>query len=239
MMKTRKSKRLFLLLSTLVMTLMSLASFTFTTFAWFVQNRQALIIYNEVTVKAPEFSIQEYKVYGVTSETIGSTTSSFTFVNELVTSIPRYDPYDIVFNRFRKSVVVYVRYTNNNSNNLTFIANTVNTTFSTGTTGSGSTDDNFTSNVLQMTPSPGTTLPTIWTEATISYTNVNRKSFVSFSPSPVKASHLTLQTINPGTTELWFVLEYNTTAMSYIENARIYNNRGITYYDDITYSVEA
>lgn len=175
----------------------------------------------------------------MTSETIGSTTSSFTFVNELVTNIPRYDPYDIVYNRFRKSVVVYVRYTNNNTNNLTFIANTVNSTFSTGTTGSRSTDDNFTSNVLQITPSSGTTLPTIWTQATISYTNANRKSFVSFSPSPVKASHLTLQTISPGTTEFWFVLEYNTAAMNYIESARLYNDRGVIYYDDITYSVEA
>ncbi len=73
----------------MVMTMMSLASFTFTTFAWFMENRQASITYNEVTVKAPDFSNQEFKVYGVTSETIGSTTSSFTYVNELVSTIPR------------------------------------------------------------------------------------------------------------------------------------------------------
>lgn len=119
------------------MTLMSLTSFTLTTFAWFMRNRQASITYNEVTVKAPDFSIQEFKVYGVISETIGSTASSFTFVNELVTSIPRYDPYNIVYSRFQKSVVVYVRYSNNNTSNLTFIAHTVNHTSSTGTLGLG------------------------------------------------------------------------------------------------------
>lgn len=61
---------------------------------------------------------------------------------------------------------------------------------------------------------------------------------MAFSPTPIKGSQIAIETISPGTSELWFVLEYSIPAMTYIENARIYNSRGVTYYDDITYSVE-
>lgn len=234
---TKKTRKLTLLYLNLVLTIATLVSFTYSTFAWFTTNRKVSVVLQSVQVAIPGFIVNNYTIYGVTVMTKDATNTYLTFTNEQVSSIPRYDPQNIDYSRFQKAAVVRVEFTNNTDQPVGFYAQTLNAAFSTGTTGVNPYDDSFTSNCMQLTPSAGTTLTSGWTSASLSYVNANSKSFVTIGTPPTKTTSLLVTTINPGATELWFVFEYNPTIMSYIENARMTTTREVRYEDDIIFEI--
>lgn len=234
---TKKTRKLTLLYLNLVITIATLVSFTYSTFAWFSTNRKVSIVMQSVQVAIPGFIVNNYTIYGVTAITKDATNTLITFTNEQVTSIPRYDPQNIDYSRLQKVAVVRVQFTNTSATPVGFYAKTTNATFTTGTTGINPYDDSFTSNCFQITKSPGTTLTTGWTTASLSYVNANSQTFVTIATPPTKTTSLLVTTINPGSSELWFVLEYSPTIMNYIENARMTTSREVRYQDDIAYEV--
>ena len=237
-MTSKKKRRvLTLLYMNLALTLVTIGSFTYTTFSWFITNRKATVLVNSIQVDIPGFSVEYIDTYAVDILTKGETSTSVTFLNQEITTIPRYDPEGISFSPYQKAIVVHVTFTYLESEAVNFYASTDNLTFSTGTLGSGDTDDNFTSNAFQVTPSQGTTLTSGWTSATLSYLNSDSKAFVSFDPTPSKIGEVSIKTINPGDSELFFVIEYYQPALSYIESARFNNYREVIYHDDILYQV--
>lgn len=229
-----RRKLLLLASASLIASTTALMGFSF---AWFMSNRQRTVNLQAVQVEAPGFGITDYKVYGVTALTKGPTTTSITFVNEERLEMPRYDPQSIDFSIYKRAIVVHISFEYIGTLPITLEALTSNNTFTTGTLGTGLFDDNFTSNAFQITLSPGTTLSPSWTQASLSYTNADTKSFVTFTPAPNKTTALNLDTINPGDFETWLVLEYNEAAMMYINDDRSSNERVVIYHDDIVYRV--
>jgi len=205
--------------------------------AWFSATRRHTVNFQAVQVATPGINVTEFKCYGVSQLTKGPTTTSFTFVNQEVVEMPRYDPSNITYSLYLRAIVVHIIFDNTATSSATLSTITLNDTFSTGTLGTGDYDDNFTSNAFQITLSPGTTLTSGWTQASLSYTNADTKSFVTFNPNPTKSTSLTMKTITPGESEAWFVLEYSANAMLYIENDRYNNERVVIYHDDIIYRI--
>ena len=237
--KNKKGRRcaiLFVYVNLLVL-ILSLGAFTYTTAAWFVANRQQSVSLQSVQVTAPGFTITGFSCFGVTDLNKGPTSTSVTFVNQQLFDMPRYDPEGISFSIYRRAIVVHLTYEYDESTSATLSATTIHDIFSTGFIGEGTFDDNFTSNVFQISPSLGTTLAPSWTQASISYTNSMTQSFVTINPTPTKTTSLTIKTINPGDNEAWFVLEYSESVMMYIQNARMATDRIVLYEDDITYLI--
>lgn len=205
--------------------------------AWFSSNRKASIIANSVQVSIPNFVVEGYQTFGVTAITTGPSTTSITFVNENVNTLPVYDPVQIVFSRLLKAIVVRVTFAYQGTIPITFAATTLNANFSTGTTGTNPYDDNFTSNCIQATRSTGTTLTSGWTSANLTYTNSNSVTFVTIGTPITKVTSVPILTINPGDTQCWFVLEYRQPVMDYIVSSRTLMPRDVVYQDDITYRI--
>lgn len=239
-MKISKNvKNLVIIYANLAAILVTVGAFTYTTMAWFVTERAKSVHMASVEVEAPGFTVQNFECYGVTALTKGSTSTSLTFVNEQIFVLPSYDSRDISYSYYLKAIVVHVSFTYSEAAAVTFSAKTSNDLFSTGTTGSGLEDDNFTSNVFQITMSSGTTLTSGWSSASLSYTNADTKSFVTVGTPPSKTMSVVVGGISPGAGSFWFVIEYNLAVMQYIENARLSNGRPVVYHDDITYQVAA
>ncbi len=231
------AKRKLVLLAALSLVASSTALGGFS-FAYFTVQRQQQIKLQTIQVVTPGINITEFKSYSVTQYTAGPTTTSVTFINHETTEMPRYDPQGINYSVYLRAIVVHIvfDYTGTSSTILSAVTN--NTAFTAGTLGAGEYDHNFTSNAFQISISSGTTLTSGWTQASLSYTNANSKSFVTFNPTPVKATSFTVKNINPGDTEAWFVIEYHEATMLYISDARSNTDRIVMYEDDIIYRIE-
>lgn len=212
-----------------------MSSFTFTTFAWFMTNQRGQVSFASVEVSAPGFEIIDYQVYPVTAISEGSTTNTYTFENTPAVRMPRFDPQNIEYSRYRRALVVHLTFSYTETSNVSFSAKTENATFHTGTSTSDTYDANVTSNVLQITYSSGTTLTSGWTSASLSYFKSDTKSFVNTNPSPQKVSNLPIKTLTNSDSELWFVVEYNSATMDYINSERENEEKEVWYSDDITY----
>ena len=232
-----KTRRKLVLLAMVSLLASSAALFSFS-YAWFSTQRQQMVRMQAIQVQAPNFTFTSYECFAVSSLTKGPTTTSVTFVSTQIFDMPRYDPRYIDYSIYKKAIVVRITYEYTGTETIYMSAITETTTFTTGELGSGDTDNNFTSNAFQLTPNPGTTLTTGWTQASLTYTNADTRSFVTFSPSPVKTTSLTMDTIVPGDFVSWIVLEYYEPAMLYIGDVRGNNERVVIYADDINYRVE-
>lgn len=234
---TKRHSRLFVLYLNFALLLSVLGSFTYSTIAWFNTNRKVSVTMQSIKVAVPDFIVEEYKIYGVTTITKTSTNTTLTFVNEEISSLPIYDPQSIEPTRFQKAAVVYVRFSNAQEHPITFVGTTINALFSTGTLGVGTYDENYTSNVFQIIASTGAILTNGWTSATLTFANAEAKSFVTVASPPIKTTTIDIKTIHPGDHELWFVIEYNEAILNYIGDARMANPRPVHYIDDIVYEV--
>lgn len=236
---TKRLKTLILVYANLATTMVGIGAFTYTTLAWFAKNNARQVQMDSVRVTIPGFAVTGFDCYEVTTLTKGETTTSINFANELATSLETYDPQWQEYSTFLPAIVVHVQFSYEAEESVTFSATTENTSFSTGTTGSGDTDDNFTSNAFQITLSSGPSSPLgeSWTSSSLSYANNDSNSFVTISQTPSKEASIAIDTIYPGDSEIWFVLEYDQTIMEYLSNARIGNDRDVVFSDDITYLV--
>lgn len=236
---TKRIKTTILVYANLAAAMVGIGAFTYTTLAWFAQNLTRQVHMESVRVTIPGFAVTGFDCYEVTNLVKGETNTAITFSSQTVTSLATYDPQWKMNAAFSPAIVVHVQFTYDAAEIVTFSATTDHTTFSSGTTGSGETDDNYASNAFQITPTGGpySGLGESWTSAILNYTNADSDSFVTIGATPSKVTSLDLAAINPGDTETWFVLEYSQAVMDYIDNARIGNDRDVIYHDDIVYLV--
>lgn len=212
-----------------------MSSFTFTTFAWFMTKQRGQVSFASIEVSAPGFEIHDYHVYPVTAISEGATTNTYTFENTPAVRMPRFDPQNIEYARYRRALVVHITFSYTETSSVSFFAKTENASFHTGISTSDTYDENVTSNVFQITYSEGTTLSSDWTSASVSYLKNDTKSFVTTNPTPQKASELPIKTLTNNDSKLWFVIEYNEQTMDYINSARENEEKEVWYSDDITY----
>lgn len=82
---TKKTRKLTLLYLNLVLTIATLVSFTYSTFAWFTTNRKVSVVLQSVQVAIPGFIVNNYTIYGVTAMTKDATnTKCRNYINEWV-----------------------------------------------------------------------------------------------------------------------------------------------------------
>lgn len=239
MQNKKRVKTLILLTTNLLVLLGVMVSFTVSTMAYFTANREAEVRFNEIEVDTPGFMIDEYNIYPVTVMSKGASTSSFTFENTAALEMPRFDPQNIEYSKYMRALVVQVKYTFSMTVAVPFRATTPHPTFTLPTTGGTTNDSGYTSNIFMFTNAPNPTLTEPWITSTISYTNSNNQSFATVTPSISKVATLTLATITPGSIELWFVIEYNTSTLTYINNQRATTLIPVIYEDDIKFVVGA